>query len=133
MFCYSEKACKSTTIIPYTQIFPHFLQFLLTFVAVTFDFCNGYLESGSSLPHFVSAKLENLIYSYRSLEFFLMMLALIVQNFSWEGDENVSHGEKSEIEIWLPRGSMAETTCLLNPVLLPYQTLSYTISKPPFG
>ena len=71
------------------------MQFLLTFVAVTFDFCNGYLESGSSLPHFVSAKLENLIYSYRSLEFFLMMLALIVQNFSWEGDENVSHrGEK---------------------------------------
>lgn len=109
------------------------MQFLLTFVAVTFDFCNGYLESGSSLPHFVSAKLENLIYSYRSLEFFLMMLALIVQNFSWEGDENVSHGEKSEIEIWLPRGSMAETTCSLNPVLLPYQTLSYTISKPPFG
>lgn len=31
-------------------------------------------------------------------------------------------GEKSEIEIWLPRGSMAETTCSLNPVLLPYQT-----------
>lgn len=35
-----------------------------------------------------------------------MMLALIAQNFSWEG-MRMCHIGKSEIEIWLPRGSMA--------------------------